>query len=228
MLRRFLPLLILFTSACKESILHDLDELKANQVKLILARQNIPAFKTRDGGGWSIKVSKSDVDRALQLIDRSRMLKRSVQRNTEDSSSFVRSREERQRWVERKLAWSLEDTLESYPGVLEARVHIHMSDSKSLAGSKPRSRASVLLVGEQSIALEKVKQLVSGASGVESVNVVLARGREVQELSAPAKETYLKELPREILVPLLAFSLGVPAFLFRKKRCTGSRVFSNV
>ena len=52
----FLSLLGLALSGCDEVILNELDEPRANKVKVILAEQGIDAHKIRAGTRWNIAV----------------------------------------------------------------------------------------------------------------------------------------------------------------------------
>jgi type III secretory pathway lipoprotein EscJ len=190
---RALLLLVLLVSSvsCRETILHDLDELRANRVTLILAQANITAQKVRDGSLWSVSVSAGDVTAALKAIEQSRAIKPYLKEITSQSSSIVQSREERSQMIERGLALALEQTLERLPDVLEARVHLHLEaeDRLNLIPVPKEGSASVLLVTLTGKAANEthVRQLVASASGVkqERVAVVTVPG----QVNKPGKKS---------------------------------------
>ena len=176
----FFLLFLLAFSGCEETILHDLDELRANQVLVVLSRVGISAEKKREGALWNVEVNSSEISLALSTLEESRVLKRELSRFAEKSSGLMPSREERTYLAERQLAWNLEGTLEQLPEVLEARVHLYLEnkDHFSLEPQKHSDSASVLLVysGANPPMPEEIREIVSGASGVkkESVSVIFS------------------------------------------------------
>ncbi|GEM_PF-2995830 len=170
----------LMLSGCQEVILHELNEGQANRALVILAREGLPAEKLREGAGWSIAVAKDKVTASLDVLEESRGLKELTERQSSSNSSLVQSREERQQQVEKELAERLEQTLESFPDVLEARVHLNLQSAKlsSLIAEKPKQSASVLILGRQGSVIEiaPIQRLISGASGViDSAVTVLVK-----------------------------------------------------
>lgn len=162
--------------ACNEEILHDLDELQANSVRVALAKAGIESWKEQRGSAWSVGVAGPDVTAALSLLDSKRIVRRP--RHAPSSSSLVQTREERTYFVERTLSSGLEQTLERIPGMLEARVHIKYPQKSSYSQSRKAEAgsASVLLIQGKQVDtdLQAVKELVAGASGLprESIAVV--------------------------------------------------------
>ena len=173
--------LLLALTGCEEAILHDLDELQANQVRVVLAGNGIQALKKREGASWTVSVAEADVVHALAVLAGSRTVKREARNAPEGMKSLVPGREERVYVLERQVAWNLEQTLERFPGALEARVHLALDSSDGFdSRERPPSRsASVLLLTSANAAIsdEKVREIVSGASGVDKgrIAVVLQR-----------------------------------------------------
>jgi len=171
-----LLLLLLVVFGCKEKILHGLDEQKANRVRVLLAEAGVQTKKVRDGSGWDVSVSKSQVTLALSALQRGRFLTTSSLPPM-SSNSLVQSREERGYFLERNIAANLEHTLARLPGVLEARVHIKFArdNGMSLLPKAERESASVLLVHSAGLEIDSsaVKNLVSGASGVKTDYVAI-------------------------------------------------------
>lgn len=200
----FLILLALFGfTSCKETVLHNLDERQANQIKVSLARAGIVSQKVFDGTAWAIQVDADKETKALATLEENRLLKRNLEESVEPSRSFIPSREERARGVERQLSIQLEQTLERLPYVLEARVHLSLAmpnpvefEEKANAGT-----ASILLIVtpatiEQPFE-EKIKKLVAGASGVDvnRVTVVVERGEEAVRLPSSTAVTTKNTAP---------------------------------
>ena len=194
--------------ACREEILHELDEMRANQVQLVLERSSIEAEKVRSGAGWNIVVPHSQATAALAVLEQSRILWRDLSRFKDLSQNFIQSREERAHAAERQIAWTMEQTLERIPGVLEARVQLHLNQqSLDPFGPKVKDSGSVLLVvnGDRPHEAEPMKRLISGATGVEpdsiavlvssadpSLEIRLAATSEAAVAQTPARQTSAK------------------------------------
>ncbi len=176
--------------ACDEEILHDLDELQANSVRVALAKAGIEAWKEQRGSSWSVGVSSPDVTTALSLLDSKRVIRRP--RHAPSSSSLIQSREERTYFVERTLSTGLEQTLERIPGMLEARVHIKLAEKPSYSQSKKKrgGSASVLLIQSTSVDtdLQAVKELVAGASGLSEASIAVVTVVENPKLEPTSPE----------------------------------------
>jgi len=163
-------------SSCREEIVHDLAEVRANQVLLILERAGIEGDKRRDGAGWSLAVPESESRKALTVLEQSRVLEHDLNRFRETAKSFVPSREERLQAGERALAWNLETTLERIPHVLEARVHVQSQSSAGESEKVAGRSAGVLLVvdSEARDVREIARSLISGGTGVPGDQVTVA------------------------------------------------------
>ena len=172
-----LPWLVL-ASACREEILHDLEELDANAVRVALDEHGIAAQKIRSGNGWVLTVSSDQAIDALALVDAKHLVRRKEVSSYEPEGGFIKSRDERRHQQERATGAALEQTLESIPGVREARVHLTLrsgvrpSEVGTAAGS-----ASVLLVTNEESTIERseVQRLVSGAAGIDIDKVLVVR-----------------------------------------------------
>jgi type III secretory pathway lipoprotein EscJ len=166
---------VFFLTGCEEAILHDLDEVKANKVKVVLAKANIPSTKEKEAGSWSIKVSGSLVTDALTVIEENRLIKRELENAPPTSTNFLPSKSERVFFMQQQTSWSLEKTLEQIPGVLEARVHLFESKSSpvSLDDEQEKQSASVLIVtdNEKGINIGDLRELISGATGINKAEI---------------------------------------------------------
>jgi len=164
---------------CREAVIHDLEELQANRIAVVLAAAQIPATKAREGAKWSILVPSPKVGMALSAIEESRAVRPAAVKH-QKSTGLILSREERAIMIERSASAALEQTLERLPEVREARVHLHLPSSYhfELAPAAVRGSGSVLIVASPTAAvnISHVKELVASAAGIaaEAVTVVIA------------------------------------------------------
>ncbi len=195
-------LVCLSVCACKETILHDLDEDQANQVKIALSQGGIEAEKQREGASWNLAVPAPQVNRALRAIETTRILNRSSSRKApERSNSLLQTAEDRARIHEQDLSVHLEKTLERFPGVLEARVHLNLSLPRalSLLDDAEGNSASVLLVtrAEARVPQKDIQRIVAGASGilVEEISVVVvASGSDEAKEALPVSALQIEKV----------------------------------
>lgn len=198
-----LPVILVFLSlaGCRERILHDLDEIRANRISVILHRSGIEAQKVREGTLWSIAVPSAAAQAALQAIEDSRAMKLPPPELSAAPSSLIPTQEERSHFFERAAAASLEQTLERIPGVYEARVHLNTATSghSSLRLENKEGSSSVLLVSSQPEAIDegKVKKLVAGGAGIKesSITVVSVREQASSYDSRSMENAFASELP---------------------------------
>ena len=176
-MKRWCLFLALLCAGCRETILHDLDELQANRVLVALAEVQIDAEKVREGTTWSIAVTRDQSMKALSHLERSRTVKPSELRSAQQGNSMMLNREERLQILERQLATNIEQTLERLPAVLEARVHLYLEhqDPLQVTTSIKKESASVLLItaSASQINRDQVAQLVAGASGIPAASVAV-------------------------------------------------------
>ena len=184
--------LLLFLLGCDEQILHDLSEQDANKVISRLGTGRVDAKKVlQSDGRWAISVSRDSTVPALAFLETNRVLApRAAQAGSATKSGFVPSREEQWFRYERSVASSIEDSLGTVRGVLEARVHLNLPETDPLFGTRRESigSGSVLLVIDEHYSSkdEEIAALVGGAAGIPStkVNVLrsLARFEKTTEL----------------------------------------------
>jgi len=224
---RWLVILLLVLCSCKETILHDVTEVHANRIKVALAQEGIDSQKSRSGNAWNIVVDAEEATRALTVLEKSRVVRPGPTLKASNSSSLVQSKEEREYDIERKLAWTIEQTLERLPYVLEARVHLNLRSQSTLPTirSKEKETASVLLVSDKKELIDTgaVRKLVSGASGVAAASVSVLTERAVPKLEleippAPKKEPFELAVPAEIIFPLAGGMILLMLLIARAKR----------
>lgn len=218
---RILFLFLFFISSCQEVVVHDLDELRANQLKLILENNEIAVSKEKLGSFWQISVASEQAKKALEIIEKSRILLRGTNRFKEQSKSILQSREEKNQLLLRELAWSLEQTLERYRGVLEARVHLNLQVTPDfIASSKIEATASVLLIVKEKTEIKEaeIKQIISGASGIVSEKIAVIVSEQKMSL---VNKDYSKKQKSFYIYPALGggiFLFGIFVFIFKRRR----------
>jgi len=213
----------LLVAACSQvSMYSDLDERQANEVLAALLAADISADKrtSLSKTGWEIRVERGDFARAMQVLQ-ARGLPRQqyatmcdVFRKEGIASSAV---EERARYICSRQQ-ELARTLSSYPGVVEARVHIALQERDPLGGGAGDSSAAVVIFQQPGSNLEnlraRIKTVVKdGIEGLEDINQV-----SVEFVSMPGMEA--GQQPRRQAGPAMMSSampfmvgLGVLALL---------------
>lgn len=174
---------MLLSCGCREQIVHNLSESEANRLLTRLHDSSIDAAKEHQTDGkWLISVDSTQSLEAIKFLDSARLL-RDPAPSIEARSSMIASREEQRIRSENVLSQSIQDTLMSIDGVLEAHVHLNLPPSDPLFGYKlngTSGSASVLLVVEENlrVAKEDIMGLVAGASGIlaKDVTVLVSEG----------------------------------------------------
>ncbi len=168
-------------SGCDEQILHDLTEQEANRVVSRLGIGSLEAKKIQQSDGrWAIAVPKSITVTALSFLETNRVLSpRAAATSAGGKGGFVPSREEQWFRYERSVALSIEDSLGTVLGVLEARVHLNLPETDPLFGTRKESigSGSVLLVvdGRYASKDEEIAALVGGAAGIPAAKVTVLK-----------------------------------------------------
>ncbi|MEZ4753615.1 MAG: hypothetical protein R3A13_04800 [Bdellovibrionota bacterium] len=187
--------LLLTFAACKDELMHNLSEYEANKLITSLDQIEIEAEKSKQADGkWTLSVASKSTVPALTHLDKLRFFKKNTEAS-EKQASMLSSREEQKFQFERSLSGSIERTLSTLNGVLDARVHLNLPFADPLFGQRldlaSTGSASVLLVTESSFPNSnlEVASLVAGASGISEkrVSVLISkqenfRGGKQQEL----------------------------------------------
>ncbi len=184
-----LVLVVWVCVGCSARITGGLDEARANEVVAALERAGIATTKQAESGGaeptFAVEVARDELGRALTLLQESSLPRRAdpgIAETYAEPSLVPSANEERARY-HAAIAGELAATLERLDGVVDARVHLAMPETRELAldGSRPPSRASVLLKTRHATRLDPdgVRALVAGAvDGLETsaVSVVVVSG----------------------------------------------------
>jgi len=164
-------LILMMTSGCNETILHQLEEQAANKVVLTLANSGVEARKVADGDSWAIEVPKNISGKALRALKDKRTFSQIERKPPIFKSSLVSGREERKAMLEGMKITRLEHSIKSLPSVLEAWVHLNKVEAgtRVFGSSKRESSASVLIISERPERVDEIeiKRLVSGAVGTK-------------------------------------------------------------
>ena len=125
--RLLASILVVSLAGCTVDIHHDLEEIEADEIIVLLETHGIAAQKERERrGGWSISVPADDAGRSFRLMHTYGLPPREIEGwgAILDDSSLVRGpAEERARFL-LATAGALESTLRSIPGIVDARVHL--------------------------------------------------------------------------------------------------------
>ncbi len=171
----------LLLTACDEQILHDLSESEANRViSRFSGTDIIPTKVSQSDGRWAIAVPRQASVSALSFLDSHRVLSsRGAIGSKGSKGGLVPSREEQWFSYQRAVAQSVEETLNSLGGVLEAHVHVNLPEHDPLLGRKRDAggSGSVLLVIDDRFSAkdEDISALVSGAAGLPAGSVTVLR-----------------------------------------------------
>lgn len=174
--------LVLLITSCREEIVQNLSESDATRLITKLHITGLAAEKAKQSDGtWAVTVASGESMRALQYLDKTRLLKKEHP-NQRDNLSLVSSREDQRFHFERALSREIESTIASLEGVFEARVHLNIAPKDPLFGtavksSKTESGSVLLIVApEFSISRSDLAEMVSGASGIpaEKISVLLS------------------------------------------------------
>ncbi len=230
----FSAIAVLFLTACQEQIVHDLSERDANRVISHLSEARLHPRKVQQPDGrWAISVARDEMVPALGYLDTRRVL---VTRDSPDVASkgtIIPSREEQWFRYERSMAHSIEESLSTLPGVLEARVHLNLPDEDPLFGDGTRGggSGSVLLVVDArfSAGVGEVAAVVSGAAGLKPELVRVLTSTTSESIAPPlieaARPTSVSSLPQikrivraDLCIMAAVMFVGVLGFRLLKRR----------
>jgi type III secretion protein J len=193
--------LVLSVSGCREEIIHNLSEQQANRLITRLDENIIESKKTRQPDGrWSVEVERNQLAQALREMQKLRLL-RDERATSNEGSSVIASRDQQRFAFERALSTEIEQTLLSFEGVLEARVHLNLPQVDPLFGKAVpgvQGSGSVFIIAEQELTFsrEDFANLVAGAAGMtaQGISVLI----EVDQIAkrSPALEVVQDEIER--------------------------------
>ena len=191
----FLRVLLLFLlgilCACKEQIVHDLEEGQANRLLAALHEVRVDVEKVKQADGrFALAVPKSQMIPAIKYM-RDRRLLREGGPSQRDTTSLVPDRNFQRLQYERDLSREISYTLSGLDHVLAARVHLHLPPRDPLFGNviagSEKGSASVVVVADGEFLRDKneIAALVAGASGipVSSISVMISKNESALKKS---------------------------------------------
>jgi type III secretion protein J len=193
---------LLLAPACSIRLQHDLTEVDANEIYVLLQRNSIDAEKVKEGEGkeasFVISVPRADVATAAELLRAYslprpkadglaifKMTKGMIPTQTEERAMFIEA-----------LGGEVSNALSRIPGVLEVRTIVMIPEANDLAQPehRPQPSASVMIkymateAEKSPIPEEEVRTFVAGAVPdlkPERVNVLMKPAKFV---SGPTPE----------------------------------------
>ncbi len=196
--------------ACQVELQHELNEIDANEVIVLLESNGIKAEKTRDleNAGWMVLVSDSDRGRAWRVMQEAGLPRRSAHgfESLYPRSGLLPSPDEERVLLQAATAGEMERTLQRLEGVIDARVHLVLAPKSRLkppGHADQHAKASVLMIVKteySSMDPKKVSTLVSG--GVHGLDP-----KDVQVIIDTAVTSSSKQ-PPPVLVELGPFSVS--------------------
>ncbi|TVR01153.1 MAG: hypothetical protein EA398_10445 [Deltaproteobacteria bacterium] len=183
-----IPLCVAIAS-CSEVLEPDLVSRDAHELVAVLHAAGMQADRRSTDGRWEVIVPRAELSAARALLVREGLPR--VERFIPDAPSGLVSSidEERARRL-RVATVSLEDTLLSIEGVIDARVHAVLPDGPSRRGlAQTPGRSAVLLVHRPDAVLppdEVIRSLVIGSlEGVDADRVTIVRSRRTPPPAPP-------------------------------------------
>lgn len=163
----------LLTLGCEATVESGLEEAEANAIVVALHEAQIGARKEPDPGGddrFQVLVPSDDVGPALERMREEGLPRPSSPGLSEmfaEGGLVPTATEEQARYVA-ALGGELSSSIEAMDGVLDARVHVALPDTRRLAldEERPRPRASVLIRhrgARPGYSDDSVRALVAGA-----------------------------------------------------------------
>jgi type III secretion protein J len=162
-------------AGCETTLQGGLDERQADEVMVALDRDGIASVKHAEEGmadetRYEVRVASDDVPRALGVLRQAQLPRHEEPGLAEvfgEGGLVPTATEERARYVA-ALGGELARSVESIDGVLDARVHVALPESRDFAldGPQPRPRASVMIkhrAGAAPYDPVAVRALVAGA-----------------------------------------------------------------
>ena len=151
-MRTIIPCLLLAAlgSGCEAQIQHGLDEKQANEIQAALSGRGIESSKVGEGGrkpSWAVAVPSRRASEAVQVLADLGLPRTRAEglRETYGKGGLVPSASEERALYMGALSGELSQTLESYEGVLSARVHLVLPATARPGMAIVPSKAAVFL-----------------------------------------------------------------------------------
>jgi type III secretion protein J len=175
--------LLILVSGCTDQVIHSrLSEKDANEIMALLYNKSIPVTKKANSDNtYRISTKKQSFSQAIELLRSNGLPKNSFESLGEvfKKEGFVSSPLEERARLNYAQSQELARTIESIDGVVLARVHLAIPESKDLVDKKKPSSASVFLKHRRGFDLSdresQIKALiVNSIEGLPYENVTVA------------------------------------------------------
>jgi len=197
----FIGVLAFAMTGCesKKTIVNGLEEREANEILVLLARENVPAYKTREkeagGAGskivlWDIAVDSADANKAMAILSANGLPRRRGQNLIElfSAGGLVPSDLQEKIRYQAGLADTIANTIRKIDGIVDADVQLSFPEEDPLNPNAPKGNitASVyvkhtgVLDDPNSHLITKIKRLVASSIaglGFDNVTVIPDRAR---------------------------------------------------
>lgn len=194
----FLALIAFAMTGCesKKTIVNGLDEREANEILVLLARENVPAYKLKQAEGgagakivlWDIAVDATDANKAMAILSANGLPRRRGQNLIElfSAGGLVPSDMQEKIRYQAGLADSIANTIRKIDGIVDADVQLSFPEEDALnpTAVKGQITASVyvkhtgVLDDPNSHLITKIKRLVaSSVAGLSFDNVTVIPDR---------------------------------------------------
>lgn len=190
---------MLVLSGCREVLYTGLNEEDANELTAVLLERNVDASKVNGGkAGFSVEVNKQDFVKAISIA-RDHSLPRNQFVNLGSvftGQNMISSQTEERSRLSFAISQELSATIEKIDGVMDARVHVVLTEYDQMSGRTTLPSASVFIrhTRESPAAsmLAGIKETVSKAvPGLEVSNVSVMTEEYTPDVYTPApKETF--------------------------------------
>lgn len=181
----------------RKTIVNGLDEREANEILVLLARENVPAYKLREkeagGAGskvvlWDIAVDSADANKAMAILSANGLPRRRGQNLIElfSAGGLVPSDLQEKIRYQAGLADTIANTIRKIDGIVDADVQLSFPEEDPLNPNAPKGNitASVyvkhtgVLDDPNSHLITKIKRLVaSSVAGLSFDNVTVIPDR---------------------------------------------------
>lgn len=169
-------------SACREELVHGLNEMQSIELQRALAEQGLAARSVFDGKSWNLTVANEDLEMArASLVSNRNILRPQLPAETQVPSLFS-SRDERIWYQTQQVGQAIASSLQILPGVLDARVHLSRTPGSFWEKEVRIESASVLLLVREEAELdeEAIRMLVAKGSGCAASNIAVVSQVETE------------------------------------------------
>jgi type III secretion protein J len=239
MKRLFCLALLCTVVGCEAQVQHGLDEKEANEIQAALTGHGIESSKVPEGGrkpSWAVAVPSRRASEAVQVLAEQGLPRVHSEglRETYGKGGLVPSASEERALYMGALSGELSQTLESYEGVLAARVHLVLPPAPRSGIPQEPAKAAVFLKirpdskGQLEKARDDIRALVAGSvDGLRAQDVTLVLSESTSRRSDVAAASLASASPDAmgLATPVcLVSGAGVLAFgVTRRKRSQNGR-----